>query len=230
MESARVSAARCRLRAGNGAEALASFRRHPPPAHPRRACCYRSYALCPGSHDRSRRHRPPDPEVPRFPRTPSWRRWCQSSERRPCGPPRPPTPQASRCALASQVVGKTQKPCLGRPPPPTAVLPATDVHSAARGCRPPNPTRPPPRHRATRSPARSRRDSQGASGRRGPERRSLEAFHLGPYRSAPPPCCCVPCPSAASLRAIAVNLPLLISCLTVVWSPCISLSSCRPCF
>jgi hypothetical protein len=26
---------------------------------------------------------------------------------------------------------------------------------------------------------------------------------------------------------ITVNLPLLISCLTMVWSPCISLSSCR---
>ena len=123
-----------------------------------------------------------------FSTRPSWRRWCQSSERRPGGPAPPTHPPGFALRARQPGRGKTQKPCLGRPPAPTAVLPTTDVHSAVRECHPPNPTRPPPRHRTTRSPARWRGDPQGAPpGRLVPERGAMEAFHRCPYRSAPSP-------------------------------------------
>jgi hypothetical protein len=111
-------------------------------------------------------------------------------------PTPPPTPQASRCALASQVVTRPRRGASAEPLPPIGILPANDVHAAARECHPPNPTRPPQASRY----ALARPDGEVTS-RLVPERGALEAFHCRPYRSAPSPCCCVLSPSAARLRA-----------------------------
>jgi hypothetical protein len=132
-----------------------------------------------------------------FSTRPLWRRWCQSSERRPCGPPRPPTPQASRCALASPVVGRPRSRAsadrrrrLPSCPRTTFTLRRQDAIHPTPPARPPGialRARQPDRD-VTRKVPRADRDRSEAFWRRS------TAVPIGPLH---PPCCCVLSPSAA---------------------------------